>query len=357
MFVSATAQAQPHLVDAAPRASIRAMRARRTAPVILLASIAAACVPPGAATSDLSASRPAPRVMLYQPQVAAADPASWGTHVHAIDDFVFDGGRLRFEMRRAGRHLIQTVRNDYAVPVTVGWAIRNLENLMPDGPVAGAITIPGATVSGTVGPTVVLATFNIGNPNARFYRFLDFRARFGDPAARPRPYSYALPFAVGHEHRVIQGFHGNFSHTGSNEYAIDFACPEGTPVLAAREGRVVAVNASARSGGTTPDFLDYEKTNFIIVAHDDGTLGEYMHLAPGGVRVHPGDKVRRAELIGLSGNTGFSTTPHLHFQVMTAAPDGQNAVSFPFQLETAPGRSEAPIQGRIYRSYEHVRGL
>ena len=87
--------------------------------------------------------------MLYQPQVAAADPASWGTHVHAIDDFVFDGGRLRFEMRRAGRHLIQTVRNDYAVPVTVGWAIRNLENLMPDGPVAGAITIPRATVSGT----------------------------------------------------------------------------------------------------------------------------------------------------------------------------------------------------------------
>jgi murein DD-endopeptidase MepM/ murein hydrolase activator NlpD len=311
----------------------------------------------------LAACQPAPPsahsapVVYPRPVVAASvDPATWGSPVHVVDDFVFDGGRLHFELRRMGDAVIQTVRNDYTVAVTLGWAMRDLDNLMPLGTSEGAITLPGSFELGGAGPTVVLAQFSITDPSARYYRYLDFRARFGDPSARPAPYRYALPFGVGQEHRVIQGFHGAFSHTGSNEFAVDFACPEGTPVLATREGLVVATHDSAVENGTTPDYLDYQRTNFVVVLHDDGTLGEYMHLATGGVRVRAGQRIARAQYIALSGNTGYSTTPHLHFQVMTAGPDGREARSFPFEFEVAPGRAERPAEGRVYRAYERARG-
>jgi murein DD-endopeptidase MepM/ murein hydrolase activator NlpD len=151
---------------------------------------------------------------------------------------------------------------------------------------------------------------------------------------------------------VLQGFHGAFSHRGSNEYAVDFDCPVATHVLAARGGVVAATNAGAVGSGTTPEFLDYKRANFVLVRHDDGTLGEYMHLAPSGVEVQVGQRVERGSELALSGNTGYSTTPHLHFQVMTAGEDGLSARSFPFRFATGQSRDEAPVQGRAYPAWE-----
>jgi murein DD-endopeptidase MepM/ murein hydrolase activator NlpD len=125
-----------------------------------------------------------------------------------------------------------------------------------------------------------------------------------------------------------------------------------TKVLAARPGVVVASNASAQGAGTTPEYLEYRRTNFVLVLHEDGTLGEYMHLAPSSVEVQPGDFVERGQELALSGNTGFSSTPHLHFQVMTAADDGVSARSFPIQFAVGPHQVEEPIQGRSYPSWE-----
>ncbi|MGN6104983.1 MAG: M23 family metallopeptidase, partial [Kofleriaceae bacterium] len=95
-----------------------------------------------------------------------------------------------------------------------------------------------------------------------------------------------------------------------------------------------------------------KRTNFVLVLHDDGTLGEYMHLAPASVSVKPGQRVERGQRLALSGNTGFSSTPHLHFQVMTAGDDGVSARSFPFVLASAPGQIEPPVQGRRYAAWE-----
>jgi len=90
----------------------------------------------------------------------------------------------------------------------------------------------------------------------------------------------------------------------------------------------------------------------VIVQHDDGTLGEYMHLSPSGVEVHPGQRVKRGQELALSGNTGFSSTPHLHFQVMTASEDGLAKRSFPFELAIRPKQASAPIQGQRYSAWE-----
>lgn len=120
---------------------------------------------------------------------------------------------------------------------------------------------------------------------------------------------YVLPFPSG-AFRVIQAFGGSFSHTGSFFYSHDFVMPIGTPIVAARAGVVEAVEES---------FVDYDNTlgheNYVIVAHTDGTFARYLHLTENGVIPGVGDTVLAGDTLGFSGNTGFSTLPHLHFDV------------------------------------------
>jgi murein DD-endopeptidase MepM/ murein hydrolase activator NlpD len=267
-------------------------------------------------------------------------------------DFQFEGGQLEFELYRDGTRIQQIVRNRYAVPVVIHWTITALDNVDPMTPVEGSAVLPAAASPLGAGEPVVLGELQQIDPALRARRELYFHARFGDPQARPQPYVYGLPYPHGLTFAVLQGFHGAFSHRGSNEYAVDFNCPVATPVVAARPGVVVAINASAQGSGTTPEFLDDKRANFVIVRHDDGTLGEYMHLSPSGVEVHPGQRVKRGQELALSGNTGFSSTPHLHFQVMTATDDGTAKHSFPFELAVRPKHASAPVQGQRYSAWE-----
>jgi murein DD-endopeptidase MepM/ murein hydrolase activator NlpD len=267
-------------------------------------------------------------------------------------EFAFDGGQLEFELYRDGSRVEQVVRNRYAVAVTLHWSLGALDNLEASTALEGTALLPAAREPLGAGEPVVIAELALIEPGGRYHRELAYQARFGDPRVRPRPYVYALPYPHGRTFAVLQGFHGEFSHRGSNEYAVDFNCPVATPVTAARPGVVVAINAGAQGSGTTPEFLDDRRANFVLIRHDDGTLGEYMHLAPSGVEVGPGQAVRRGQEIGLSGNTGFSSTPHLHFQVMTAADDGIAKRSFPFELAIAPHRVSPPVLGQRYAAWE-----
>jgi len=283
---------------------------------------------------------------------ASYDPSSTGTVVDRASEFVFEGGRIEFEMRRDGMRVVELARNRFAVPIVMHWTFDALENLSASGPLAGVAVLPSSGKPNGQGSWVVLTSYEVDDYTRTFSRVRHMHARFGDPDARPEPYAYRLPYRAGKTFTVLQGFHGTFSHRGSNEYAVDFDCPVATQVLAARGGIVVAANAAAQASGTTPDFLEYRKTNFVLVLHDDGTLGEYMHLAPSGVRVAIGQRVERGDELALSGNTGFSSTPHLHFQVMTAATDGYSALSFPFQIAVTSRRVETPVQGRSYAGWE-----
>jgi murein DD-endopeptidase MepM/ murein hydrolase activator NlpD len=123
--------------------------------------------------------------------------------------------------------------------------------------------------------------------------------------------SYRLPWQSGGEFRLFQGPNGTLTHQGISAY--DFPMPKGTPVCAARGGRVIEVVDGFGDGGFDLSFSD--KANKIVILHQDGTLAAYLHLLMGGMHVKPGDLIEAGAVIGSSGNSGRTDGPHLHFEV------------------------------------------
>jgi len=168
-----------------------------------------------------------------------------------------------------------------------------------------------------------------------------FTVRIGDGTARHKTgYRYALPFPMGRSYKLIQGFNGSFSHTKQrSRYALDFRMPKGDTVCAAREGLVVWTEGKHGDGGKDPALIN--KANRVIIMHDDGTLGLYLHLVKNGILVRIGQEVNRGQPIGLSGNSGYSTEPHLHFAVL------EDITSVPIRFKQLPRNLK---EGRTYRA-------
>jgi len=70
------------------------------------------------------------------------------------------------------------------------------------------------------------------------------------------------------------------------------------------------------------------KANHILILHEDGTLGVYSHLSPNHTTVSFGQRVDAGTLIGYSGNTGYSSGPHLHFAVLVNARTSDGTTSY-----------------------------
>ena len=153
---------------------------------------------------------------------------------------------------------------------------------------------------------------------------------------------YRLPYAPNKKYLVAQGYWGNFSH--QTTYALDFKMRRGQPVHAAREGIVLATASHfVEKKGKKKTLI--EEANFIDVLHNDGTVASYWHLNTGGVLVKPGDTIYPGQLIGFSGNTGFSTMPHLHFEVYKRDANGYHTI--PTRFYTKQG-IKFLRWGRIY---------
>jgi len=133
-----------------------------------------------------------------------------------------------------------------------------------------------------------------------------------------KSYVYSLPYPKGNKHLLIQAYNSKMSHT--NEISLDFKMKKGNDICAARAGVVIAVKEDSDEGGLKDEYLS--KGNHIIIRHDDGSEAMYWHLQKDGVLVNVGDHVLPGELIGYSGNTGYTAFPHLHFQVYDK--DGKN---------------------------------
>ncbi len=158
---------------------------------------------------------------------------------------------------------------------------------------------------------------------------------------------YQLPYAPGEKFKVTQGYNGKFSHKGANQYATDWQMPEGTLVHAAREGIVVRTKDDSDKGGSS---MEYDRfNNYVLIRHPDGTLGHYCHLQKGSCVVKPGQRVAAGDILARSGNTGFSSGPHLHFCVFKTK-NGRERLSIPVKFRTAGDRAITLVSGRSYRA-------
>jgi murein DD-endopeptidase MepM/ murein hydrolase activator NlpD len=158
-------------------------------------------------------------------------------------------------------------------------------------------------------------------------------------------YLYRLPYGDGVSYAIIQGYGAKLSHRGAEQFALDFGMPVGTPVHAARDG-VVVLFEDSHDGGCWREECS-RLANFIVVLHDDGTTGEYFHLERGSVRVQLGERVARGQQLARSGNTGYSSAPHLHFGVYRTLSDGHTQ-SVAVRFETRLGAIVVPRSGARY---------
>ena len=168
--------------------------------------------------------------------------------------------------------------------------------------------------------------------------------RPGPHAARhDRNAIYRLPVPAGRRFHVAQSCNGRFTHHGKDRYAIDLGMPPGTPVHAARAGRVIDAVDGFGPGKPDPGYRD--RANAVRVLHADGTIGLYTHLRAGGVAVGVGDEVAAGDVVGYSGNSGFSAGPHLHFEVYTLDRDLDRR-TIKVRYRTERGVERCPEAGR-----------
>lgn len=131
---------------------------------------------------------------------------------------------------------------------------------------------------------------------------------------------YALPFDPSTPRLLSYGPGESDGHQAEQHHSYDFALPIGTPVLAARPGVVARVIHGFTEGGLRPEFKG--RGNAVFVLHEDGSFAEYVHLLPEGL-ARIGDRVEAGQRVGLSGSTGYSSGPHLHFSVLVLRAPGQ----------------------------------
>jgi murein DD-endopeptidase MepM/ murein hydrolase activator NlpD len=181
-------------------------------------------------------------------------------------------------------------------------------------------------------------------------RFELYRAKLSFAPVSPRhddQVRYRLPFELQEPRLCVQAVGGTYSHDdAANFHSFDFTMPEGTPILAAREGVVARIRDGSKMGGADESMRGRE--NEVLVLHADGTFALYLHLSAG-VAVREDQKVARGQLIGRSGNSGISTGPHLHFAVMRVVREAEPE-TVPILFGVGSPKGFVPETGKFYGS-------
>lgn len=112
--------------------------------------------------------------------------------------------------------------------------------------------------------------------------------------------------------------------------------PIGTEILAARPGVVTEVEQSYSTVGL--------RGNYILIRHNDGSVAGYFHIQHHGALAKVGDSIRQGQPIALSGMTGQTTLPHLHFVVFNS----EQTASIPISFQEV--ESGVPLAGHVYSS-------
>jgi murein DD-endopeptidase MepM/ murein hydrolase activator NlpD len=231
------------------------------------------------------------------------------------------------------RHPQFHIRNDYAGPVEVEVDFADRDNIQatPD--------LPRRFVVGP-GQSNVLFQVSAIDEHESLQQTLRYRYVIGPPLTDYKATtSYLPPIGPNTLVQISQAFNGAFSHhDAQNQYAVDLSVPIGTPIYAAKSG--IVLESEDNFYKSDPYEAYTAQANNIRILHDDGAMTIYAHLELKKNQVYPGLAVRAGQLIGYSGNTGFTTGPHLHFAVQVN--DGMELVSVPFTFYTPQGQAEEP---------------
>jgi murein DD-endopeptidase MepM/ murein hydrolase activator NlpD len=152
-------------------------------------------------------------------------------------------------------------------------------------------------------------------------------------AARPSEASPLIGFChpLQQPAKLTQGAHG-VTHRGRMEYAMDFKAAIGTPVYAMRSGRVIGLEDRFPDSGGGRENI--HRFNYVLIEHEGGYRSAYLHLQQkfrSWVTLKVGDRVKAGQLIAFSGNSGWSTGPHLHIEVQKSSQPGTFGQTVPFQ--------------------------
>lgn len=237
----------------------------------------------------------------------------------------------QLQIERDGPKRRAVARNMIDGPIEIELRFRSATNVLAQPALPLRVVVPAAG-------SQTVAEFAAADGRLAYSFELEMSSVPGAPVAKPEDFAYLLP-VEGDAWRIDQGWNGSFSHRDpQSQYAVDLNVAEGTPIRAARAGRVMQVEDDFEGAG-----LSLEKfagrANHVRIVHDDGTMAVYAHLAADSVVVRSGARVRQGQRIGLSGNTGYSTGPHLHFAVQ--ANRGMALASIPFRFA-----GEVRIPGR-----------
>jgi murein DD-endopeptidase MepM/ murein hydrolase activator NlpD len=256
--------------------------------------------------------------------VSYSDRPTQGSRVFVFRDRMVEhlDQQVRLDIKKQKGMDSVFVRNDLYAPVEIELSFADLKNVSGAPQQSIRRVLPARSNS----RLALLTATQAGRPLAYTPRF---RYSLGDPSGTAQAYRYPLPWQGG-PFRLSQGANGQYSHFGvKSRYALDIAMPEGTPIIAARDGVVVKTENAQTGHGTDPS------GNFVRVLHDDGTMGVYLHLKRGSVTVREGQRVAVGSALALSGNTGNSSGPHLHFVVQRNT--GLGLVSIPYQFNQPVG--------------------
>ncbi len=245
---------------------------------------------------------------------------------------------VRFYNEKTGRNIEIFVDNDEPMPISAQFRFKlvNLTVTLPDDEI---VIIPANT------KRFLIAKLSEIKANAANSFSYSNTYNFGNALQESfdEDYVYSLPYEKGKTQTIFQGYNGKFSH--KNEFSLDFDLKMGSPILAAREGIVVeAVSNNTRS---CPDISCAKYNNRIIIMHSDGTFADYSHLKQGGVTVNKGEQVKKDQLLGYSGSTGFASGPHLHFSVFINRIDGSRT-SIKTKFKTSESEATLLQEGKSY---------
>ena len=270
--------------------------------------------------------------------LAAASIATAGTRSNCL-------GEVCLHVSQSQDYAVFDAENGLDVPVGVRIEFERLQNLRP------YPALPASAVIRARGSRQILklTRLNVSVPASYPFRW---SWTYGDPSAvHDDNARYRPPFGGKQKQVLSQGQNGSFSHTGAARFSFDFAMPIGTPIVAARGGRVVEVSDGHTRSGVSEAFLD--QANAVTILQIDGTFATYAHLDPGsGVR--PGMLVNVGDVIGFSGDTGYSTGPHLHFSVWKATATGGTTIPIRFYDGSTEGF--VPRKGVAYTPTCHREG-